>query len=661
MKFIVRGSMDQDWKIDKIDTTKVAEAFAKELKEEQPKTYFLNGTWGSGKTEYLKEVENVSNNYFKFIYLELWKPKNKSSLAQNLFEAIYPKLYILKTFLYIAILIITSMASAFISAMTIIPRQLTSQEKIWLVIIACLITTLITYYQNNFFDMDRLLLWLDKRNLQSKKHPRILIVDDFDRLHKDVQNELYLFFNQLNGKTRIIFVGDFDKINKNEDNYLSKIIDRQIGLPVQLQSVNIANKIENKIRQELEKINDPNAKYTTYQNTRDFSFSDIKKLFINEKRTARNANQYLSYVQNQLIFRSKLDRVDLGQELFIIYLYLFHKSNYNKLQNGYKPEMNAQDNIQVNKSDIEQLMDQVLSSRELTIIKYLEKPDSYFIDDLATSHSIADLENILENKEKLKTIFYKENEENVAELKKYLYNKAGLNVIHEKDYLFMAEVAIEVVGSSEYEMPNSLIRFVLQKYASQLYNKRKTKINSKLSEQEKLKYKASADEYVISKFEKIFNKVQKEADHVVTNGKKLHIYRELVDLFNLKQFSYDDYAQKYFKQIIISSEKEKDFGRKPYDAETLLYVLNFNYVHINFSKFYTKVSPTIESQVKIIENLCDTEYIYFWNIYLMNPREFLPVVSDSNLLGVDQLCFSYKGEIYANHVLDRCRAISAKS
>ena len=45
----------------------------------------------------------------------------------------------------------------------------------------------------------------------------------------------------------------------------------------------------------------------------------------------------------------------------------------------------------------------------------------------------------------------------------------------------------------------------------------------------------------------------------------------------------------------------------------------------------------------------------------MNPREFLPVVSDSNLLGVDQLCFSYKGEIYANHVLDRCRAISAKS
>lgn len=465
--------MDQDWKIDKIDTTKVAEAFAKELKEEQPKTYFLNGTWGSGKTEYLKEVENVSNNYFKFIYLELWKPKNKSSLAQNLFEAIYPKLYILKTFLYIAILIITSMASAFISAMTIIPRQLTSQEKIWLVIIACLITTLITYYQNNFFDMDRLLLWLDKRNLQSKKHPRILIVDDFDRLHKDVQNELYLFFNQLNGKTRIIFVGDFDKINKNEDNYLSKIIDRQIGLPVQLQSVNIANKIENKIRQELEKINDPNAKYTTYQNTRDFSFSDIKKLFINEKRTARNANQYLSYVQNQLIFRSKLDRVDLGQELFIIYLYLFHKSNYNKLQNGYKPEVNAQDNIQVNKSDIEQLMDQVLSSRELTIIKYLEKPDSYFIDDLATSHSIADLENILENKEKLKIIFYKENEENVAELKKYLYNKAGLNVIHEKDYLFMAEVAIEVVGSSEYEMPNSLIRFVLQKYASQLYNKRK--------------------------------------------------------------------------------------------------------------------------------------------------------------------------------------------
>ena len=326
--------MNQDWKIDKIDTTDVAKAFVKELKKEQPKTYFLNGTWGSGKTEYLKEVENVSNNYFKFVYLKLWKPKNKASLAQNIFEAIHPKFYWVKIILYIALFVIIVLAGTYLSTITIIQRQLSNHEKSWLVVVACLITTLITYYQNNFFDMDRLLLWRDKRNLQRKKHPRILIVDDFDRLHKDVQDELYLFFNQLNGKTRIIFVGDFDKISKNEDNYLSKIIDRQIGLPVQLQSDNIAKLINTKIRNNLENYQNPDKKSYLYKYTRDFEFNDIAEIFINERKNARDANKYLNYVQNQLIGRNKLDKVYLTQELLIIYLYLFHRNYYERVSRG---------------------------------------------------------------------------------------------------------------------------------------------------------------------------------------------------------------------------------------------------------------------------------------------------------------------------------------
>ena len=647
MKFIVRGSMDQDWKIDRIDTTNVAKAFVKELKEEQPKTYFLNGTWGSGKTEYLKEVENVGNNNFKFVYLELWKPKNKAALAQNIFEAIHPRFYWLKTILYILLFIIIVVASTYVSTITIIQRQLSSHEKSWLVVVACLITTLITYYQNKFFDMDRLLLWRDKRNLQRKKHPRILIVDDFDRLHKDVQNELYLFFNQLNGKTRIIFVGDFDKISKNEDNYLSKIIDRQIGLPVQLQSDNITKLINTKIRNKLENYKNPDKNSYLYKYTRDFEFNDIAEIFINERKNARDANKYLNYVHNQLISRNKLDKVYLTQELLIIYLYLFHRNEYDNLLNDHLIIPEGEDKAKI---------ERILFARKSLSISFKKNPTSYFIDDLATNHSMAELIKTSENKDELKSIFYIKNKKDYLEFYYFITND-----IAKKDYSFMVGVAIEVVGSSEYEMPNDLIRFVLQKYASQLYDERKTKINSQLSEQEKLKYKASADEYVISKFEKIFNKIQKETDHVVTNGKKLHIYRELIDLFNLKQFSYDDYAQKYFKQIIIGSEKEKDFGKKPYDAETLLYVLNFNYDHIKYNKFYTNFPPTIKSQTEIIENLCDTEYLYFWNIFLRYPREFHSFVTDGDLLDFSQLNFSYKGETYADYVLTRCRAISVKS
>ena len=49
---------DNKWKIDHIDTSSLAKKFAELLEQDNNKTYFLQGTWGSGKTEYLKEVEN---------------------------------------------------------------------------------------------------------------------------------------------------------------------------------------------------------------------------------------------------------------------------------------------------------------------------------------------------------------------------------------------------------------------------------------------------------------------------------------------------------------------------------------------------------------------------------------------------------------------------
>lgn len=124
-------------------------------------------------------------------------------------------------------------------------------------------------------------------------------------------------------------------------------------------------------------------------------------MFINEKRTARDANQYLGYIQNQLITRNKLDRVDLDQELFIIYLYLFHRDNYNELLDGYIPDMGRYNWARENKieeTEMEKTMDKVLSTTEATIIKYLQSPVSYYVDDLATSHSLAELEEIAETK-----------------------------------------------------------------------------------------------------------------------------------------------------------------------------------------------------------------------------------------------------------------------
>ncbi|KZK08632.1 hypothetical protein AB996_0069 [Lactococcus cremoris] len=76
--------------IGKIETEAQAKKFAKRIAEE-PRTYFLQGSWGSGKTDYIVEVKNHLQN-FRFIELKLWKPKDKSSLGKYLFSTIYPKI-----------------------------------------------------------------------------------------------------------------------------------------------------------------------------------------------------------------------------------------------------------------------------------------------------------------------------------------------------------------------------------------------------------------------------------------------------------------------------------------------------------------------------------------------------------------------------------------
>lgn len=43
--------------LDKIDTSTAAQNFVNLLNEN--KTYFLNGTWGSGKSTFLNEVDDI--------------------------------------------------------------------------------------------------------------------------------------------------------------------------------------------------------------------------------------------------------------------------------------------------------------------------------------------------------------------------------------------------------------------------------------------------------------------------------------------------------------------------------------------------------------------------------------------------------------------------
>lgn len=53
--------------LNKIDTAESAKYFSELL--EQNSTFFLNGEWGMGKTEFLKGVESCSKKIYKFKFM----------------------------------------------------------------------------------------------------------------------------------------------------------------------------------------------------------------------------------------------------------------------------------------------------------------------------------------------------------------------------------------------------------------------------------------------------------------------------------------------------------------------------------------------------------------------------------------------------------------
>lgn len=92
MKYFVleRNTMDDRFiTLKHIDTSVAAKNVAKLLEEN--KTYFLNGNWGSGKTEFLVEVGKNTNK--KLVTIDFWRLSDNRSTIEIVFQN-YTRLYI---------------------------------------------------------------------------------------------------------------------------------------------------------------------------------------------------------------------------------------------------------------------------------------------------------------------------------------------------------------------------------------------------------------------------------------------------------------------------------------------------------------------------------------------------------------------------------------
>ena len=681
------------WKINRIDTSEYARRFAELLEENGDKTYFLQGVWGSGKTEYLREVEEQSKDKLKFIYLELWKPKSNESLPKSLFATVKPWESKLLSVLYGIFVIITVLGSTLLALEGFFPQYRKSNVALILTTIAVIITTLIGFANNKIINTDKILL---RRSLSSLrggiKKTKVLVVDDFDRIDGYNQKELYKIFNAITernkrknigltrcvikiidffrkrlikiapgnsfkklnrGKARIIFVGDLGNIEPVKNNYLRKIIDQKISLPFLLNVQSFAPKIAEIISKNLD------------SNT-DLSF--IEKLFIDEHRTLRDANQFLSYVEDEFIKRDKIGRVQIDQQLFVIYLYLFHKNSYQKLFDDWQKEKEKSDVVKMTeafkkqdlsansvlsnnkegKSILAKYQDNILSNAKKYPIEFKRNQAAYFIDELVTNRSISELDRLISQNDKLQKLFYiKDNEDNSDYQEFYQYIKYMPDEDYAKIKSRLDEIAITTMTSEIRHIPNSLTRLVFEK-------------EEKIVEEEQPIGANNNEKWQINRIDEYFKELRKNIGINFPMSEQLYIYRRCFPIngsyisgpMGGKSYSgFNRYSlTKYLSGSVKDMENRPNFGKQDYDAEILLVQLGYTPLELDLIyQWYPGIKlATIESKVNKIEQLSDREYLAFWYAYLGNIEQARSSKS---------LNFVYNGRKYVDVVIEHYNKI----
>lgn len=287
-------------KLEHIDTSVASKNFADLLYDN--KTYFLNGSWGSGKSEFLKEVKRGSQN--KLITIDFWRLTDTRSTIEIAFSKLHPLLY---WAIRLGVVLLVAVSILMTNVVDIGLGNYFGGSKPLILKLGGVVALIVALWQVFKKKSDEFYCFLLSK---LPKFSKVLIIDDFDRMSEKQQEESYKLFSLINGKLPIVFVGDITKVHKNDDNYLSKIIDRQVELPFDLHPSNIWEGYFRKLTKAL-----------------DFRDDDgLETLFFN--KNLRDMQKFNDYVNQEFFVRGKKDRVRPEQQLAIIYLFLFEYDMY---------------------------------------------------------------------------------------------------------------------------------------------------------------------------------------------------------------------------------------------------------------------------------------------------------------------------------------------
>ena len=361
-------------RLEKIDISIAAQNFANLLNEN--KTYFLNGTWGSGKSTFLKQVDNLklkNKKKVKLVTIDFWRLNDSRSTLETVFAKLHP-------FVYWGLRLIVILCIALSILMTnVVDLGLSVLVPTWVILSAGVVALIVAIHQFLKIKSDGIYSWLLTKNYPSFTKT-VLVVDDFDRMTMEQQEASYKLFSLLKGKLPIIFIGDIDIIHRNESNYLSKIIDRRIELPFVLHPTKIWTDYFEQLEKRLE-----------------IKLSDrFKRVFITDERNLRDRERFNDYVNLELIGRNKEKYVQIEQQLVVIYLFLYYPRFYESLKTD-----KGSIKLYSNKQLIKELHDILFEKNNSYPSCYLSNREGYLINEVPSNRLTEELIQIIDEEQQL--------------------------------------------------------------------------------------------------------------------------------------------------------------------------------------------------------------------------------------------------------------------
>lgn len=355
--------------LDKIDTSTAAQNFANLLNEN--KTYFLNGPWGSGKSSFLEEVDDI--NQIKLVTIDFWRLNDSRSTLETVFAKLHP-------YVYWGLRLIVILCIALSILMTnVVDLGLSVLVPTWVILSAGVVALIVAIHQFLKIKSDGIYSWLLTKNYPSFTKT-VLVVDDFDRMTMEQQEASYKLFSLLKGKLPIIFIGDIDIIHRNESNYLSKIIDRRIELPFVLHPTKIWTDYFEQLEKRLE-----------------IKLSDrFKRVFITDERNLRDRERFNDYVNLELIGRNKEKYVQIEQQLVVIYLFLYYPRFYENLKTD-----KGSIKLDSNKQLIKELHNILFEKNNSYPSCFLSNREGYLINEEPSNRLTEELIQIINDEQQL--------------------------------------------------------------------------------------------------------------------------------------------------------------------------------------------------------------------------------------------------------------------